>query len=104
MIYFKKKYYFLLIILLLLNSCISLPGINKSPNKKNLKKNLEIGEYSIEDVAVNLIQINQLSDDQLNNYNKNKNLRSSNKVSEFKNIYHYNLSAHGCLTQKLLKN
>ena len=50
------KYFF--IILFFLNSCVSLPGINKSPSKKKANKKILIIEYSINDVGINLININ----------------------------------------------
>ena len=68
------KYFF--IILFFLNSCVSLPGINKSPSKKKAnKKNIE-SEYSINDVGINLININTLSEMDIDFYNKKKNRRS----------------------------
>ena len=44
--YILKKITFLLILILFLfNNCTILPGINKSPNKKNPNKKLQSNEY-----------------------------------------------------------
>jgi polysaccharide biosynthesis/export protein len=88
MIYFKK-FNFLIILIFILNSCISLPGINKSPDKKKVNKKKDIGQYTIEDVGINIININQLSEDEINNYNKNNILEINNAVNNISEIYNY---------------
>ena len=71
--YFSKKITFLIILILFLfNNCTSLPGINKSPKKTNPNKKIKANEYSIEDVKINIIKINNLSDEKINQYNKNQ--------------------------------
>ena len=75
--------------MIFLNSCVGLPGINKSPNRKNINKALEIDEYSIDDVGINIIKINQLSEDEINNFNENINFKTSNTIKDFKDIYDY---------------
>ncbi len=90
MIYFKKKYYSLFLILLILSGCIGLPGINKKNlKKKNINENLSLGEYSIEDVAINIIKINQLSENEINNYNDYNSLENNNTIKKYSNIYDY---------------
>jgi polysaccharide biosynthesis/export protein len=88
MIYFKK-FNFLIILIFLLNGCISLPGINKSPDKKKVNKKKDIGQYTIEDVGINIININQMSEDEINNYNKNNILEINNAVNNISEIYDY---------------
>ena len=39
-----------------LNSCVSLPGINKSPSKKKPSKKIIESEYSIKDVGINIVK------------------------------------------------
>ncbi len=89
MIYFKKKYYFLFLILILLSGCIELPGINKNLKKKNPNEILSLSEYSIEDVGINIIKINQLSDNEINNFNDYNGLKISNTIKKFSDIYDY---------------
>lgn len=89
MIYFKKKYYFLFLILILLSGCIGLPGINKNLKKNNPNEILSLSEYSIEDVGINIIKINQLSDNEINNFNDYNGLKISNTIKKFSDIYDY---------------
>ena len=88
MIYLKKLN-FLIFLIFTLNSCINLPGINKSPDKKKINKKKDVAEYTIEDVGINVIKINQLSEDELNNYNKNDILEIDNIVNNISEIYDY---------------
>ena len=80
MIYFKK-FNFLIILIFILNSCIGLPGINKSPDKQKVNKKKDIKQYTIEDVGINIININQLSEDEINNFNKDNILEINNAVN-----------------------
>jgi polysaccharide biosynthesis/export protein len=89
MICLKKKINFVFILLFFLNSCIGLPGINKSLGKKNPKKDLYRGEYSINDVGINIIKIDGLNESELNNYNKDNYLTLSNNVNKISKIYDY---------------
>ena len=83
-----SKYFFILFFFL--NSCVSLPGINKSPSKKKPNKKIIESEYSIKDVGVNIININSLSEMDIDFYNKNKVEEVDYKVKKFSNIYEYN--------------
>ena len=83
-----SKYFFVL--LFFLNSCVSLPGINKSPSKKKQNKTIIESEYSIEDVGINIVNINSLSDTEIDFYNKSKVEEADYKVKKFSNIYNYN--------------
>jgi len=83
-----SKYF--LIILFFLNSCVSLPGINKSPSKKKPNKKIIESEYSIKDVGINIVKINTLSDMDIDFYNKRKVEEADYKVKKFSNIYNYN--------------
>ncbi len=88
MAYFKK-FNFLIIFIFILNSCIGLPGINKSPDKKKVNKKKDISEYTIKDVGINIININQLSEDEIKNYNKDNILEINNAVNNISEIYDY---------------
>ncbi|MDC3026184.1 polysaccharide biosynthesis/export family protein [Candidatus Pelagibacter sp.] len=86
----KKLSFFFIIFLFFLNSCVSLPGINKSPRNKKASKDIIESKYSIKDVGINLININELSEIDIDFYNKNKVEEVDYKVKKFSNIYDYN--------------
>ena len=90
MCHFKiiSKYFFL--VLFFLNSCVSLPGINKTPVKKEPNKKIIKSEYSINDVSINIIKINKLSEIDIDFYNKRQVEEVNYKVKKFSNIYDYN--------------
>ena len=58
---FLKNFFFFFLLLIFLNSCAILPGINNGPSKKNSKAILD-SEYTIEDVAINIVKINSLTE------------------------------------------
>ena len=86
---YLKKFNFLIILIFILNNCVGLPGINESPDKKKVDKKKDITQYTIEDVGINIININQLSEDEINNYNKNNILEINNTVNNISEIYDY---------------
>ena len=90
MFFFKKFLNISFIFLFILTSCVSLPGINKSPSKKKPSSKIIESEYSIRDVGINIIQINSLSEMDIDSYNKNKIEEVDFKVKKFSNIYDYN--------------
>ena len=89
MILLKKISIIFFIVLFFLNSCVSLPGINKSPGKKKINKKIIQSEYSINDVGINIIKINSLSEMDIDYYNKRKIEEVDFKVKKFSNIYNY---------------
>ena len=56
------------LIIVLFNSCIKNPGINKNPSKQN-PKTIQ-NENSINEVEINIISLNKLTDSQIEFYNK----------------------------------
>ena len=90
MYYLKIFSKYFLLILFFLNSCVSLPGINKSPGKKKSNKKIIESEYSIKDVGINIVKINTLSEMDIDFYNKKKVEEADYKVKKFTNIYNYN--------------
>ena len=82
-----SKYF--IVIIFFLNSCVSLPGINKSPSKKKPSKKIIESEYSIKDVGINVVNINSLSEMDIDFYNKRKVEEVDYKVKKFSNIYNY---------------
>ena len=89
MFFFKKFLNISFLLLFFLTSCVSLPGINKSPSKKKPSKKIVESEYSIKDVGINIIKINSLSEMDIDYYNKNKLEEVDYKVKKFSNIYDY---------------
>ena len=89
MLVFKKLSLLFILILFLLNNCTILPGINKNPEKKKLNKKLQPSEYSINDVKINIIKINKLSNEEINKYSKNQLNDLENKIKDYSEIYDY---------------
>ena len=89
MFFFKKFLNISFISLFILTSCVSLPGINKSPSKKKPSRKIIESEYSIRDVGINIVKINSLTEMDIDYYNKNKIEEVDFKVKKFSNIYDY---------------
>ena len=78
----------ILFILFFTYGCSSLPGINNEPKKQKGTDRI-IGYYSIKDVAINIIDINKLNEDQINRHNISKVKEHKYSINEFTNIYNY---------------
>ena len=78
----------ILFILFFTYGCSGLPGINKEPKKQKSTDRI-IGYYSINDVAINIIDINKLNEDQINRHNISKVKEHKYSINEFTNIYNY---------------
>ena len=78
----------ILFVILLTYSCSYLPGINESLKQQKGSKNIT-GYYSINDVAIDIIDINNLNEDQINKYNISKVKELKYSINEFSNIYNY---------------
>ena len=89
MLFLNKSFKIILLILFFLTSCVSLPGIVKNPSKKNLNLDTLSENYSMEDVGINIISINSLTDQEINKLNENKIDELDFKVKNFLNIYNY---------------
>ncbi len=89
MIYLIKKFIYLTIFFFILNSCSSLPGVNKSPTKKKPNNKILESEYSMKDVGVNIIDINKLSESDIDFYNKSIVEEIDYKINKYSNIYNY---------------
>ena len=83
-----SKYFTILFLFLI--GCTSLPGINESPSKKKANKKIIKSQYTIKDVSINIININNLSEIDLDFYNKKKVEEADYKVKKFSDIYNYN--------------
>lgn len=89
MLFLNKNFKIILLILFFLTSCVSLPGIVKNPSKKKLNQETLSGNYTMNDVGINIISINSLTDQEINKLNKNKIDELDFKVKDFSNIYNY---------------
>jgi len=74
--------------IIFLNSCAVLPGINDGPTKRKGKINLN-SEYSIEDIGIEIVEINKLSENDFKIINKSEISELDFKISEFNDIYNY---------------
>ena len=89
MLFLNKNFKIIFLILFFLTSCVSLPGIVKNPSKKKLNQETLSGNYTMDDVGINIISINSLTDQEINKLNKNKIDELDFKVKDFSNIYNY---------------
>ena len=89
MFFLNKNFKIILLILFFLTSCVSLPGIVKNPSKKKLNQETLSGNYTMDDVGINIISINSLTDQEINKLNKKKIDELDFKVKDFSNIYNY---------------
>ena len=89
MICFTKKFISTIFILFFLNSCVSLPGMNKSPKSKKSNTKTPVSQYSMDDVGINIIDLNSLSEQEIKKFNQNQIEEINNKINKFSNIYEY---------------
>ncbi len=89
MICFTKKFITTIFILFFLNSCGTLPGINKNPTSKKSSTKTPVNKYSINDVGINIINLNSLSEDEIGKFNRTQIEEINNKINKFSNIYEY---------------
>src|SRR5210317_1363577 len=85
--FFNKNYIFFLLIIFL-NACAILPGINDGPSERKNKVSIN-SEYSINDVGIEIIKINSLTENDFNILNENKLEELSFNTNKFSNIYDY---------------
>jgi polysaccharide export outer membrane protein len=85
---FFKNIIIIFFAIIFLNSCAALPGINDGPTKKKGKINLN-SEYSIEDIGIEIVEINKLSENDFKIINKSEISELDFKISEFNDIYNY---------------
>ena len=70
-------------------SCSSLPGINKDIKEQKSSTLKVLGNYTINDITIDIIDINKLNENQINNYNTSKVKELKYSINEFSNIYNY---------------
>ena len=69
--------------------CSSLPGINDNITKQKGSKNIT-GYYTINDITVDIIEINNLNENQIREFNESKVKELKYSIKKFSNIYNYN--------------
>ena len=69
-------------------SCSSLPGINKSP-KEQASSKMNLKSYTVKDIKIDIININKLTEDQIENYNNSKVKEIKYSINKFPTIYNY---------------
>jgi len=83
-----RNFTLLFVTIFFLNSCTNLPGINQNIKDRERKVTSE-SKYSIEDVGIEIIPINILSESEFNLLNKKKVEELDLKVNKFDDIYNY---------------
>ena len=68
--------------------CVVLPGINKAPKKQTISDSVS-GNYSLNDIEIEIIDINKLNENEINNYNISKVKELKYSINTFSNIYDY---------------
>ena len=89
MIILNKKIIVFITLLYVLNGCVFLPGINKNPKSQKQSENITKYEYSINDVGINIIDLNSLSDFEIKKYNNDKIAELDYRVNKISDIYDY---------------
>ena len=69
-------------------SCSTLPGMNGEPKAQKGSKKIT-GQYSINDITIDIIDVNKLTEDQIENYNNSKVKELKYSINEFPTIYNY---------------
>ena len=85
---FLKKIIIFIISIIILQSCATLPGINQDPNKKKSKTLLE-SQYSINDVGIEIIKINSLTENDFNLLNQRNVEDLDFNINKFEDVYNY---------------
>ena len=85
---FLKKIIIFIVSIIILQSCATLPGINQDPNKKKSKTLLQ-GQYSINDVGIEITKINSLTENDFNLLNQRNVEDLDFNINKFEDIYNY---------------
>ena len=83
----------IIFIILISSVCLGcLPGINKDIKKQksaDKSANLKTGLYTINDIGIDIIDINNLNENQINTFNETKVKEIKYSINKFPNIYDY---------------
>ena len=86
--WYKKIYIALMIFLVSYFSAGCLPGINKNVKKQESSEPL-VGNYTMNDVTIDVIEIQNLNENQINKINSSEIKEFQYSISEFPKIYNY---------------
>jgi protein involved in polysaccharide export with SLBB domain len=86
--WYKKIYIALMIFLVSYLSAGCLPGINKNVKKQGSSEPL-VGNYTMNDVTIDVIEIQNLNENQINKINSSEIKEFQYSISEFPKIYNY---------------
>ena len=86
---FSKYFVSFAIFFIFLTNCSTNPGINKTPKNQNKNEKIIVSEYSIDDVGINIINLNKLSEKDIKNFNLEKIEEIDFQIKKFENIYDY---------------
>ena len=87
-IWYKKIYIALIIFFVSYFSAGCLPGINKNVKKQESSEPL-VGNYTMNDVTIDVIEIQNLNENQINKINSSEIKEFQYSISEFPKIYNY---------------
>jgi len=87
-IWYKKIYIALIIFFVSYFSAGCLPGINKNVKKQGSSEPL-VGNYTMNDVTIDVIEIQNLNENQINKINSSEIKEFQYSISEFPKIYNY---------------
>ena len=85
---FYKKILFIFTLFFLLQSCATLPGINQDLEEREKKVSIE-SKYSINDVGIEIVKINSLTENDFKTLNNKKVEELDFRVKKFDDIYNY---------------
>jgi len=85
---FYKKILFIFTLFFLLQSCSTLPGINQNIEEREKIVSTE-SEYSINDVGIEIVEINSLTENDFKTLNNKRVEELDLKVKKFNDIYNY---------------
>ena len=78
-------------LLFFMHGCSQIPGINKNPKNQIRLKKIE-KYYTIKDVEIAIIKINNLNETEINNFNTTSFNELNYSIKEFESIYNYKYS------------
>ena len=78
-------------LLFFMHGCSQIPGINKNPKNQIRLKKIE-KYYTIKDVEIAIIKINDLNETEINNFNTTNINELNYSIKEFESIYNYKYS------------
>ena len=78
-------------LLFFMHGCSQIPGINKNPKNQIRLKKIE-KYYTIKDVEIAIIKINNLNETEINNFNTTNFNELNYSIKEFESIYNYKYS------------